>query len=190
MENIFNKRTLVLLSFIVLVVGLRTLAPLNTDFGIFANFSGLGAMAIFSGSYFRNKWNALLIPMVVLFISDVFLAATVSSSYLMYEGWYFTYIALAAMVASGHLLAKKVNFKNVLTASLVGVVLHWLIADFGVWLGSGIYPQTLAGYMACLVAAIPFELRFLYGTLIYSAVIFTAFEALKTKFTVLQTRTV
>ncbi len=188
MGNTFNKRTLVLLSFIVLIVGLRTIAPLNSDFQFFANFSGLGAMAIFSGSYFKSKWNALLMPMAVLFLSDVFLATAVSSSYFMYDGWYYTYIALAAMVAVGYLVAKNVNLKNVLSASLIGVVLHWLIADFGVWLGSAAYPQTFGGYVACLVAAIPFELRFLYGTLIYGAVIFTAFELLKSKYPALQAK--
>ncbi|MOA27484.1 hypothetical protein D3C78_1483650 [compost metagenome] len=36
----------------------------------------------------------------------------------------------------------------------------------------GLYPLTLAGFGACLIAAIPFELKFLYGTVIYGAVMF------------------
>ena len=99
-----------------------------------------------------------------------------------YQGWYYTYIAFALMVLVGKLMIKRPNVQNVLGASLAAVLIHWLISDFGVWFGSTFYPQTLAGFWACLVAAIPFELNFLYGTLAYSAIMFGAFEGLKLKY--------
>ncbi|MDQ8006179.1 MAG: DUF6580 family putative transport protein [Pedobacter sp.] len=182
MERKSNARLLVLLTFIAVVIGLRMVAPLSSDFSMLANFTGIGAVAIFSGSYFRNKFAAYLLPMLVLLLSDLGLAVVMGKNWAFYTGWYYTYIAFALMVLVGQLLVKKVTIGNVFAASLVGVFIHWIISDFGVWFGSTFYPQTLAGFWACLVAAIPFELKFLYGTLIYGVIMFVGFEALKAKF--------
>ena len=182
MERKSNARLLVLLTFIAVVIGLRMVAPLSSDFSMLANFTGIGAVAIFSGSYFRNKFAAYLLPMLVLLLSDLGLAVVMGKSWAFYTGWYYTYIAFALMVLVGQFLAKKVTVANVFAASLVGVFIHWIISDFGVWYGSTFYPQTLAGFWACLVAAVPFELKFLYGTLIYGVIMFVGFEALKAKF--------
>ena len=189
MERKSNARLLVLLTFIAVIIGLRMIAPLSPDFKLFANFSGVGAVAIFSGSYFKNRFSAYVLPMLVLLLSDLGLAMTMGVNYGFYQGWYYTYIAFALMVLAAQLLVNKVTVTNVFAASLVGVLIHWIVSDFGVWFGSTYYPQTIAGFWACLVAAIPFELKFLYGTLGYSVVMFGAFEALKSKFPSLGYRT-
>lgn len=180
-----SSRIFVLILLMVFIVGIRVIAPLSPDFKVLANFSGIGAVALFGGAYFKNKINALLLPVLVLFLSDLGLSLTMGKNYGFYEGWYYTYIAFILMVLVGKLMISKVNVASVLGASIVGVFIHWIISDFGVWFGSSFYPQTLAGFWACLVAAIPFELNFMYGTLAYSALMFTAFETLKVKFPVL-----
>ncbi|WP_113661173.1 DUF6580 family putative transport protein [Pedobacter nanyangensis] len=182
MERKSNTRLVVLLLFIAFVIGLRMIAPLSPDFKLFANFSGLGAVAIFSGSYFKNKFSGYVLPMLVLLLSDLGLALMMGESYVFYPGWYYTYIAFALMVLTAQILVKKVSVANVFIATLVGVIIHWIVSDFGMWLGFDTYPKTLAGFGECLVAAIPFELKFLYGTLVYSAIMFVGFEALKAKF--------
>lgn len=189
MERKSTAKTVVLLLFITCVIGLRLIAPLSSDFALFANFSGIGAVAIFSGAYFKNRFAGYLLPMLVLLLSDLSLGIIMGSSYAFYKGWYFTYIALALMVGVGQLMIKKVTVSNVFVASLAAVFVHWIVSDFGVWIGFDTYPNTLAGFWACLVAAIPFELRFLYGTLVYSGLMFTAFEALKVKFPSLSYKT-
>ena len=182
MERKSNTRVLVLLLFIAVVIGLRMLAPLSPDFKLFANFSGLGAVAIFSGSYFKNKFSGYVLPILVLLLSDLGLALMMGESYVFYPGWYYTYIAFALMVLAAQIIVKKVNVANVFVATLVGVLIHWIVSDFGMWLGFDTYPKTLLGFWECLVAAIPFELKFLYGTLVYSAIMFMGFEVLKSKF--------
>lgn len=189
MERKSNIKVVVLLFFIALMTGLRVFAPLSKDFEVFANFSGLGAAAIFSGSYFKNKFSAYVLPMLVLLLSDLGLGIIIGPSNVFYAGWYYTYIAFALMVLVGQLMIKKVTVANVFAASIVAVFIHWIVSDFGMWLGFDTYPKTLAGFWACLVAAIPFELKFLYGTLGYSVVMFGAFEALKSKFPSLGYRT-
>ena len=182
MEKTSQTRLVILLLFITVIVGLRVIAPLSPDFKVIANFSGLGAVAIFSGSYFRYKFSGFVFPMLVLLLSDLALGLTMGTGYAFYSGWYYTYIAFAAMILVGQVFVKNVNVQNVAIASVVGVFIHWIVSDFGVWLGSGFYPQTLAGFGACLIAAIPFELRFLSGTVVYAALMFTTFEMLKSRY--------
>jgi len=190
METKFNYRTPVLLLFMLLIVGLRVIAPLSPDFKLIANFSGIGAVALFGGAYFKHKVNAFLLPVLVLFVSDLGLALTMGTDYGFYSGWYYTYIAFILMVWVGHFMIKKVNAQSVLIASVVGVLIHWIVSDIGVWYGSKVYPQTVAGFWSCLVAAIPYEKNFLYGTLGYSLLTFGVFEGLKAKYPVLKAKNV
>ncbi|MFA6278429.1 MAG: DUF6580 family putative transport protein [Pedobacter sp.] len=185
MENKPNYRTPILLLFMLLIIGLRVVAPLSPDFKVIANFSGIGAVALFGGAYFKGKLNAFLLPVLLLFASDLGLVLTMGVDYGFYTGWYYTYIAFILMVLVAYVVIKKVNVQNVVIASLIGVFIHWIISDFGVWYGSTLYPQTLAGFWVCLDAAIPFERNFLYGTLGYAALMFGVFEALKAKYPVL-----
>jgi len=182
MENKRNVRTPVLLLFMLFIIGIRVIAPLSPDFKVIANFTGVGAVALFGGAYFRNRFSGMLLPLLVLFLSDLGLVLTMGKDYGFYSGWYYTYIAFALIVLVGRLMVKKVNVQNVVLASVTGVLIHWIVSDFGVWFGSTFYPQTLGGYWACLVAAIPYELNFLYGTLAYAALMFGIFETLKAKY--------
>ena len=182
MKTQTNYRTPILLLCMLLIVGLRIIAPLSPDFNLIANFTGLGAITLLGGAYFRNSISAFLIPVLMLLLSDLGLVLIMGEDYGFYQGWYYTYIAFILMVLVGKLIINKVNVQSVLGAGLAAVFIHWIVADFGVWFGSTFYPQTLAGFWACLVAAIPFELNFLYGTLGYSALMFGVFEALKVKY--------
>jgi hypothetical protein len=71
----------------------------------------------------------------------------------------------------------------VFLASLVAVVLHWLLTDlpFG-----SLYPHTFSGYIQSLTAAIPFEKNMLFGDIVFSAILFGGFELAKSKFTILR----
>ncbi len=187
MENKFNYRTPVLLLFMLLIIGLRVIAPLSADFKFIAGFSGLGAAALFGGAYFKNKLNAFLLPVLVLFLSDLGLVLTMGVDYGFYDGMQYTYIAFILMVLVGHFMIKSVTASNVLIAGLVSVLIHWIVSDFGVWYGSTTFPQTVYGFWLCLVEAIPYEKNFLYGTLGYSALLFGIFESLKVKYPALNT---
>ncbi|MEJ7557824.1 MAG: DUF6580 family putative transport protein [Pedobacter sp.] len=189
-EAKFNPRTLILLLIVALVTILRTVAPFSDNFSQIANFSAVGAITLFSGSYFRNPAQSFAIPLLTLLLTDVILATTIYKEYsngFLYDGWYWTYIAFALMVLVTRLIVTKINILNVVLGSLVVVLIHWIVTDLGVWYGSN-YPQTLAGFWAVLAAAIPFELRFLYGTLAYGVLMFGSFELLKVKYPVLSLR--
>lgn len=180
-ESKFNPRSIILLMIIIFVSIIRIAAPLSGDFKELANFSAVGAIALFGGAYFNNNVKAFAFPMLVLVLSDIFIAK-MSGYGFFYAGWYWTYIAIIAMVAVGKLMMNKVNVGTFMASSFIGVFLHWILSDIGPMYAPSIYPATLAGYGQCLINAIPFELNFLYGTVAYGAVMFGAFEALKVKY--------
>lgn len=185
----FNPRTLTLILFIVVIGLSRVLLPMFGDLEAIANYSAVGALAIFGGAYFNNNLKSFSFPILTLLFSDLLLSLTVypsAGSDLLYEGWYWVYGAFALMVLAGKLILSKVNVLSFLTATFATVMIHWIVTDFGVWYGSPSHPQTLAGFWSVLSAAIPFEFRFLYGTLGYGIVMFGLFEGLKLKFPVLK----
>lgn len=184
-DSKFNQRTLILLLIVALVTILRTIAPFSDNFGQIANFSAVGAITLFSGAYFKNPIKSFAIPLLTLLMTDLILASTIYKEYsngFLYEGWYWTYIAFVLMVVAGRLIIPKVNLLNAVTGTLAVVLIHWIVTDLGVWYGSKVYPQNLAGFWTVLELAIPFELRFLYGTIIYSVIMFGSFELLKVKY--------
>ena len=181
----FNPRTLILLLIVVLVTILRTVAPFSDNFGELANFSAVGAITLFSGAYFKEPLKSFSIPLLTLLLTDVILSLTIYKAYstgFLYEGWYWTYAAFALMVLAARLIVKKINGVNLIAGTLAVVLIHWIVTDIPVWYGSKIHPQNLLGFWQVLELAIPFEVRFLYGTLIYGTVMFGSFELLKVKY--------
>lgn len=192
MSNIkFNPRTIAVLLFVLVIGVFRALIPVFGDVNVLANYSAVGAIALFGGAYFNSNSKSFTFPLLTLLLSDLILSLTVYKSYnsgFLYEGWYLVYGAFALMVLVGKLFLKKVNVYSVVLATIATVLIHWIVTDFGVWYGSAAYPQTLAGFGTVLFNAIPFEIRFLDGTLGYSAIMFGLFEFLKSKYPVLESR--
>lgn len=181
----FNPRTAVLLLFILILALLRVLFNFNHDISSLANFSSIGAMALFGGAYFDKQWKGFAFPLLALFISDFILQQTVFRSYsngFLYSGWYWVYGAFAVMTVAGRIILKKVSATNFIISVIACVLIHWIITDLGVWISSTMYSQNLSGFVNCLATAIPFEWRFLAGTLVYGIILFGSFEVMKRKY--------
>lgn len=177
----FNPRTAVVLLIIVLVSVIRVAAASSADFKDIANFSAVGAIALFGGAYFNSNLKAFGFPLLLLLLSDIFIAKTSGFGFF-YPGWYWTYIAFILMVFAAKFILTKINVQNFVASVVAGVLIHWVVSDISAMYVPGLYPPTLAGFWQCLVAAIPFELRFVYGTVAYAIVMFGSFELLKAKF--------
>jgi len=151
-----------------------------------ADFTPLGAMALFGGCYFKDKRKAYLVPILALWVSDIILNSVLYFHKLtfFYSGFLWTYSCFALIVLIGTFM-KRVTFKNVILATITAALLHWLVSDFGVWLNGGIYPANLQGFIACYVAALPFLKNMLAANLIFGGVMFGAFEWAQKKYTVL-----
>ena len=179
----FNPRILVLIGFMIAVAVLRIVLNPTSGFAFLSNFTPIGAMALFGGAYFKSN-KAFLFPLLTLWLSDILLSRFVYNNewQLFYGGFYWVYGAFILMVITGKILLKKVSVTNILVSALVITFIHWIVSDLGVWMSGTMYPKTMAGYWACLTAAIPFERNFLAGALLYSAIMFGAFEWMKSKY--------
>jgi hypothetical protein len=183
-----NPRFAVLALFMIVVATMRI--PNAAQLTPWANFTPIGAMGLFGGTYFTSKWKTFAFPLLTLFISDLIINVVVfDGKYgVMYSGWYIIYGIFAVIALLGKYMIKKVTVKNVLFATLTAAISHWLIADFTVWISGGTDLRTMtpltkdwAGLIQCYAQGFPFMKNFLAGTLVYSGVMFGAFEWIKVK---------
>lgn len=173
----FNPKTPLVLGMLILVAALRVVFATGGPISPLANFSPIGAMALFGGACFTNKTRAFGWPLLTLWLSDILLDRFVFYGHwrLFYEGFYWTYGAFALMVVVGRYLIRQITVTRVLLASVSAVLIHWIVTDFGVWLDGTMYAKTGAGFVECLVAAIPYERDLLAGNLIYGAILFGSY---------------
>ena len=179
-----NPRSVVVMLIILLIAALRVINNFSPAFTSLANFSPLAAMAIFGGAKFKKTSTSLFFPIGAILMSDLLLFATVYKKYsdgFLYQGWYWVYGAFLLIALMSRWVNKNQNIKTVFISILAAVFIHWIVTDFGVWLGSNHFPQTFAGFISCLTLAIPFELRLLAATIIYSGIMFGAMEWTKSK---------
>lgn len=187
-----NPRFTVLLVFIVVVGILRIMNA--AELTAWSNFTPIGAMALFGGAYFNQRWKSFAFPILTLFLGDLFIHTVVYDGN--YEGRPLIYFAFSMIVFIGIVFIKKVKAKNIAIASLLSTVSFWLIADFAVWVGGGTDIRTqlplsrdLSGLMQCYWQGFPYMINFLLGTLFYSAIMFGAFELMQKRYPVLKTST-
>ena len=186
----FDLRAALLLVFITTIAAVRVIINFDTQISPLANFSPVGAMALFGGAYFNKQWKAFSFPLLMLFLSDLVLQQTVFKAYgngILYGGWYWVYGAFALMTLAARWLLKRITIKSFILSVLVCVFIHWTVTDIGVWYGSKIFSQNLQGYIDCLVVAIPYELRFLTGTIVYGTILFGIFEWMQQRYSILKT---
>jgi hypothetical protein len=186
----FTPRTIAILTFMGVVALVRVMAAINGELSPISNFTPLGAMALFGGAYF-TRGRAMAFPLLTLWISDIILNRfTFYGNWrLFYEGFYWTYGAFVLMVLIGQYLMHKKTMGRFVLSSLTIVFIHWIVTDIGVWLAGYTYPPTIQGLWMCLLAAIPYELNFLAGTLVYGTLMFGTFEWMQFRFPAIKNST-
>jgi hypothetical protein len=177
-----NIRNAVLILMILFAVAMRLV---SYKYQFLSNFTPVGAIALFGGAYFTDKWKAYLVPLVTLFLSDIAINSLYANKLVLWSsGSIYVYICFALMVTIGTMI-QKVNFASVFLASLAAVLVHWLIMDLP-WLYGNLYTHDLAGYGRSLVAAIPFERNMVLGDVLFGTLLFGGFELAKSKYVVLR----
>lgn len=138
------------------------------------NFTPLGAIALFAGARFARRSLALVIPLAAMLLSDGLLELTTGWGF--HGGMPVVYATLALIVTFGFLVRRAgIRPLSVGLGACGAATVFFIITNFFVWLGSGMYPLTLAGLVSCYVAAIPFFGNTLAGDLFYSAALFGSF---------------
>lgn len=160
MGSINNKKQLVIILFIVVAAMFRLMPH-------FPNVTPITAMALFSGVYLTNKKLAFIIPILAMFISDLFLGFSSITLFVYAAFILVSYIGISS---------KKVSIKTILLSSIG----FFIITNFGVWLFG--YPKTLNGLMECYTLAIPFFRNSLIGDFFFAGVMYYGFEFVSKKY--------
>ena len=158
----FDSRNKLILFFIVLGALSRLIPhPLN--------FTPVAAMALFGGTYILNKKYAFLVPISVMFLSDIILEIKDGSGFHPEMIW--VYGSILLITTLGFFLRGREQRQTIMVASLTGSLLFFFITNFGTWT-TGMYGYTTQGLVNCYVAAIPFFRGTIMGDLFYNLVFF------------------
>lgn len=146
------------------------------------NFSPVEAMALFGSAYFAKRWLGIALPLLAMLLADFFLG--------FHSGMPVVYGSIALISILGFGLRGKVSALRVAGFGLVGATLFFLITNFAVWAGSGMYPMNTGGLLACYIAGIPFFHWQLAGVATYSFILFGGFALLRSRMPELKIQTV
>ncbi len=165
----FYKNYEFLLSLVIVAVAGLRLIP-HPD-----NFTPLLAISFLGASYFQKKWQSLIIPLLVLFLSDLIIG--------FYSYMWSVYFSLALIALVGSYINKNISPLARLSY-LIGASLFFYFLTNTAYFFTGIsYPLTLSGYVTCLVAAIPFFKNALAGDIVYGVLFVLSAEFLRSKST-------
>lgn len=134
-----------------------------------ANFTAIGAIALFGGLYLPKRW-AIILPLMAMFISDIFIG-------------FYTWQIMASVYGSfvlagliGLVVRKNKKFHTVLGGTLLGSILFFLITNAAVCFFGTMYAHNFSGLMQSYFMALPFFRNSLLGDLFYVGVLVGGFE--------------
>lgn len=159
--------------YLVFVVAVLTRFLMNSHL---PGFSPVFGALLFSGARLRKR-DAIWFPVVVLALGDWLLTTQVFRMEVRWEQA-ITLVAFAAMAWIGGLLRETLSIFRFAGCAVGASTAYFVISNFGVWLGWGMYPHTREGLVACYVAALPYYRSSSLSTLVGGAVLFCGYEFL------------
>jgi hypothetical protein len=154
---------------ILLMAALSRLVP-HQFHGVAFNFTAVGAGLLFFGSR-RPRWQAL-VAAVVMALMDVYLTTQVYGYPFQVRGYLVTWAWYAGVCLLGSALLRKVTVLRVVAGVLASSTSFFLLSNFVVWTGGGMYDHSLHGLGMCYMNALPFYGNDLVSTGLFAAVFF------------------
>jgi len=137
-----------------------------------ANFTTVGAVALFAGLYLPKKWS-LILPITIMFISDIFIG---------FYSWPImlsVYTGFVLMVLIGLLIKDNKSIATVFGSTLLGGFLFFLITNWSVWVFSTMYSPTISGLLESYYYALPFWRNMMVGDMFYVTILVGGYELVK-----------
>jgi len=162
-----------ILGLIILALASRIL---NAYVPFLGNFAPVTAIALFGAVCFEKRWMSLLLPISLMFASDIIIAQinglSVIHHYSAYVYGSFILVNLIGLVGK-----KNIGTAKILGLSLVSSVVFFLVSNFGVWadVQSG-YARSFQGLIDCYIMGLPFFQWTVLGDLLFTSVLFGAYN--------------
>ena len=154
---------------VLMLAALSRLLP-HTYHGVAYNFTAVGAGLLFFGSR-RPRWQAVL-AVAVMALMDVYLTTHVYGYAFHVTGYLPTWAWYAAVSLLGSVMLRKVTALRVVGGVLASATSFFLLSNFVVWAGSGMYPHSAAGLASCFASGLPFYGNDLISTGVFAALFF------------------
>jgi hypothetical protein len=156
-KQVFWMKTSIAAVLVVLAAALRILPhPWN--------LTPIGAMALFSGSVFKEQWLRFTFPLLALFAGDTLVG--------FHKLMLVVYLSFVVSVGIGVWIGEGRKFVRIAGGTLLGATQFFLVTNFAVWTVFTTYPKNVAGLIACYAAGIPFYWNMLAGDALYVALLF------------------
>lgn len=158
-----------------LIAVLILFAALTRIIPHYPNFTAVGAMALFGAAHLKNKWQAFLLPLVVLYLSDLFINNVIYAEYYNNFVWKispFVYVAFLLILGIGYLLRGRISIGSVVGAGLGSSVIFFLFTNAASWIIDPMYTKDITGLFTAYAAGLPFFWGTLAGDLFYCGVLF------------------
>ena len=126
----------------------------SADFHWMHNFAPVAAVALCGAAYLPRRL-ALLMPLAMLFVSDVVLNIFHYHQPLLTFDILPRYAALALISGLGFALRGRAGLGRLLAASFAGSLLFYFITNTGSWLCEPGYAKTGAGWLQALTTGLP-----------------------------------
>lgn len=156
------------------------------------NFSPMAAIGLFGAAHFAKKWQAFLIPLIGIWISDLvinnFIYSSHSSNFVwFYGGFYWQYISYVFIIFAGLFIFNKgISVTNTLGGMVSSSGIFFLFSNFGVWAGGAMYTKNISGLITCYAAGIPFIHNTIISDALFTTVLFGTYYLLQTEYSYLK----
>lgn len=178
-----NKEIVIALIIMIVTSALYRVLP-GRPFG----FAPQIAIALLSGSLFvKNKQYAFLLPIVSMFLSDVFYQILYVIHFTniqgFYDGQWENYLFIAATTFFGFGL--QTNRLSKFAGNFIAApTLYFLVSNFMVWASFGGYqrPLNASGLLQTMVDGLPFYGYSVAGTFVFGAIMFGGLRLIQPKF--------
>jgi hypothetical protein len=161
---------------ILMLAALSRLLP-HTIHGVAYNFTAVGAGLLFFGSR-RPRWQAVL-AVAVMALMDVYLTTKVYGYPFHVSAYLVTWVWYGAVCLLGSELLRRVTVLRVVGGVFTSATSFFLLSNFMVWTGQGMYAHSAAGLASCYAAGLPFYGNDLFSTGVFAAAFFGLPELVK-----------
>lgn len=176
-----NNRTHILLALGLIFIG-ATSRIVNVEMSLY-NLAPVGAIGLFAGAVIKDKRVAYLVPLLSLFIADLYIQmfSNIMKGFYGFEQL-FVYggMALVAMLGSAmknieH--AKPAKYAlNTVGFSIAGSAIFFIVSNFGSFL-TGMWGSGFEGLVTTYTMALPFFEKSMTSDLVGSALLFGSYLA-------------